>query len=223
MTRKICSHSLKESAAKSFESCEDNKGLSDQRCECNVTLSNQSCDRDTALSVQSCRSGAVKSDESGSAVAEFVLLALPLFIPALLFFISLSNSINSEMESSMLAREAVTTFVSGLDDSQAHAKTRLLLNEYEKLSAKQSSSNPISSSNPNSERINYYVKCEATPCITPGAAVNLTLYVGYSINNELNAITQSPAWSKTPDAPISNSNGSRKAIASATAYVDKWR
>ena len=223
MTRKICSHSRKESAAKNFETCEDNKGLSDQRCECNVTLSNQSCDRDTALSVQSCRSGAVKSDESGSAVAEFVLLALPLFIPALLFFISLSNSINSEMESSMLAREAVTTFVSGLDDSQAHAKTRLLLNEYEKLSAKQSSSNPISSSNPNSERINYYVKCEATPCITPGAAVNLTLYVGYSINNELNAITQSPAWSKTPDAPISNSNGSRKAIASATAYVDKWR
>ena len=223
MTRKICSHSRKESAAKSFESCEENKGLSDQRCECNVTLSDQSCVRDTALSVQSCRCGAVKSDESGSAVAEFVLLALPLFIPALLFFISLSNSINSEMESSMLAREAVTTFVSGLDDSQAHAKTRLLLNEYEKLSAKQSNSNPISSSNPNSERINYYVKCEATPCITPGAAVNLTLYVGYSINNELNAITQSPAWSKTPDAPFSNSNGSRKAIASATAYVDKWR
>lgn len=217
MTRKICSHSRKESAAKSFESCEDNKGLSDQRCECNVTLSDQSCDRDTALSVQSCRCGAVKSDESGSAVAEFVLLALPLFIPALLFFISLSNSINSEMESSMLAREAVTTFVGGLDDGQAHAKTRLLLNEYEKLSAK------LSSSNPNSERINYFVRCEATPCITPGAAVNLTLYIDYLIDNELNAISQSPAWSKTGGAPISDLNGSRKAIASATAYVDKWR
>ena len=160
---------------------------------------------------------AVISDESGSAVAEFVLLALPLFIPALLFFISLSNSINSEMESSMLAREAVTTFVSGLDDGQAHAKTRLLLNEYEKLSAK------LSSSNPGSERINYLVRCEATPCITPGAAVNLTLYIDYSIDNELNAISQSPAWSKTGDAAISDLNGSRKAIASATAYVDKWR
>jgi len=217
MTRKICSHSRKVSAAKSFESCEENKGLSDERCECNVTRSDQSCVRDTALSVQSCKCGAVKSDESGSAVAEFVLLALPLFIPALLFFISLSNSINSEMESSMLAREAVTTFVSGLDDGQAHAKTRLLLNEYEKLSAK------LSSSNPGSERINYLVRCEATPCITPGAAVNLTLYIDYSIDNELNAISQSPAWSKTGDAAISDLNGSRKAIASATAYVDKWR
>ena len=206
MTLVVCTHSQMGSTAKSFKSCG-----------CKAVPNDQKGGSSAALSKQSGRCNSVSGDESGSAVAEFVLLALPLFIPALLFFISLSNSINSEMESSMLAREAVTTFVGGLNDGQAHAKTRLLLNEYEKLSAK------LSSSNPNSERINYFVRCEATPCITPGAAVNLTLYIDYLIDNELNAISQSPAWSKTGGAPISDLNGSRKAIASATAYVDKWR
>jgi Flp pilus assembly protein TadG len=206
MTLGVCTNSHMGSTAKRLKSCE-----------CNAVPNNQGGGSDAAFSNQGGRCNSVSGDESGSAVAEFVLLALPLFIPALLFFISLSNSINSEMESSMLAREAVTTFVSGLDDSQAHAKTRLLLNEYEKLSVK------LSNSNPNSERINYFVRCEATPCITPGAAVNLTLYINYSINNELKAITQSPAWSKTGSDSISDLNGSRKAIASATAYVDKWR
>jgi Flp pilus assembly protein TadG len=206
MTLGVCIHSQMGSTAKSVKSCWCNGAHVEQSGRCSAALSNR---RDGCESAD--------SDESGSAVAEFVLLALPLFIPALLFFISLSNSINSEMESSMLAREAVTTFVSGLDDGQAHSKTRVLLNEYEKLSVK------LSNSNPNSERINYFVRCEATPCITPGAAVNLTLYIDYSIDNELNAISQSPAWSKTGGAPISDLNGSRKAIASATAYVDKWR
>jgi len=217
MTLGVCTHSQMESTAKGVKSCGCNAVANDQRGGSSAAHVDKSGQCNAAFSFKRDNCNSVSGDESGSAVAEFVLLALPLFIPALLFFISLSNSINSEMESSMLAREAVTTFVSGLDDGQAHAKTRLLLNEYEKLSAK------LSSSNPGSERINYLVRCEATPCITPGAAVNLTLYIDYSIDNELNAISQSPAWSKTGDAAISDLNGSRKAIASATAYVDKWR
>lgn len=217
MTPEIRSRSRVGSRTKIVKSRRSNLAHGNQSSGWNGILGDQSGRRKAAISNKRGRCNSVIGDESGSAVAEFVLLALPLFIPALLFFISLSNSINSEMESSMLAREAVTTFVSGLDDGQAHAKTRLLLNEYEKLSAK------LSSSNPNSERINYFVRCEATPCITPGASVNLTLYIDYSIDNELNVISQSPAWSKTGGAPISDLNGSRKAIASATAYVDKWR
>ena len=178
-----------------------------------------------------------ENDETGSAVAEFVLLALPLFIPALLFFIALSNSINSEMETSMLARQAVSAFVGGEDDNKAHARTRLLLNEYEKLNNLIFGNESLKKRNSTSEEITYLVDCEATPCITPGAKVRLTLYLGYSVENELNAINESPAWVEnlrdakidrqsnlqTDALSIEKLKGQRRAIASATAYVDKWR
>lgn len=171
-----------------------------------------------------------ENDESGSAVAEFVLLALPLFLPALLFFIALSNSINSEMEVSMLARQSVSAFVSGENDNEAHARTRLLLNEYERL-------NNQVFGNSTSEQISYFVDCEANPCITPGARVRLTLYLNHSVEKEVNGINESPAWANSsriekPDdhlnAQVAMSSttkidGARRAIASVTAYVDKWR
>ena len=157
-------------------------------------------------------------DEEGSAVAEFVLLALPLFLPALLFFITLANSINSEMEASMLARQAVSAFVSGQDDGQAHSRVRLLLKEYEKLyyqeiRTKIEENNFNNPHNSTDQRISYVVDCEANPCIAPGVKVQLTLYLEYSVENKIAAINKSP----------SRINGDRRAIASATAYVDKWR
>lgn len=163
--------------------------------------------RDTAL-----------CDEEGSAVAEFVLLALPLFLPALLFFIALAHSINSEMEASMLARQAVSAFVSGRDDSQAHSRVRLLLNEYEKLNNQDirrtiEENNFKVPQNSTDERISYLVDCEANPCIAPGAKVRLTLYLEYSVANKIDSINRSP----------SRINGERRAIASADGYVDKWR
>ncbi len=157
-------------------------------------------------------------DEEGSAVAEFVLLALPLFLPALLFFITLANSINSEMEASMLARQAVSAFVSGQDDGRAHSRVRLLLKEYEKLyyqeiRTKIEENNFNNPHNSTDQRISYVVDCEANPCIAPGVKVQLTLYLEYSVENKIAAINKSP----------SRINGDRRAIASATAYVDKWR
>ena len=51
-------------------------------------------------------------DERGSATSEFILIALPLFVPALLFFVAISQVSRAEMEASMLAREALKAFVS---------------------------------------------------------------------------------------------------------------
>ncbi|MEY3455274.1 MAG: hypothetical protein RLZZ92_394, partial [Actinomycetota bacterium] len=72
-------------------------------------------------------------DERGSATSEFILIALPLFIPALLFFVSISQvsrAERAEMEASMLAREALKAFVSSDNDAEAHLRTRLLLSQY---------------------------------------------------------------------------------------------
>ena len=75
-------------------------------------------------------------EQRGSATSEFVLLALPLFIPALIFFASISQLARAEMEASMLAREALKAFTTSEDDIQGHLRVRLLLNQYREISAR---------------------------------------------------------------------------------------
>lgn len=114
------------------------------------------------------------NDERGSATTEFVLLALPLFLPALLFFLSLSNSANSEMEASFLARQAVNTFVGGKNDLEAHIRVDALLKEFQKNEMADKSNEGI---------IKYSIRCSDFPCITRGGEVELTLQIEDSANN----------------------------------------
>lgn len=113
-------------------------------------------------------------DERGSATTEFVLLALPLFLPALLFFISLSNTANSEMEASFLARQAVNTFVGGKNDLEAHIRVDALLKEFQKNEMAEKSNEGI---------IKYSIRCSDFPCITRGGEVELTLQIKDSASN----------------------------------------
>jgi hypothetical protein len=122
----------------------------------------------------SSKNSLVKSgDESGSATAEFVLLALPLFLPALLFFISISNSARSEMEASFLARQAVSAFTSGENDLLAHLRVHALLSEFQK--------NEMSEQLIGKE-IEYSVRCSEFPCITRGGEVEITIQLMDSMN-----------------------------------------
>jgi len=52
--------------------------------------------KNISVEVSNERASTQLNDERGSATTEFVLLALPLFLPALLFFLSLSNSANTQ-------------------------------------------------------------------------------------------------------------------------------
>lgn len=155
-------------------------------------------------------------DERGSATSEFILIALPLFIPALLFFVSISQVSRAEMEASMLAREALKAFVSSDNDAEAHLRTRLLLSQYSELTASERKTR--SSLNSLSER--YSISCSTYPCIQPGTQVELTLFSLIDVESEISGIEQTPgnAW---------GANGNqiekrRVAIASARGYVDKW-
>ena len=49
--------------------------------------------------------------EEGSAVVEFVLIATPLFLPALLFFMAMQNTAMEEIRVQNLARQTVRAFV----------------------------------------------------------------------------------------------------------------
>ena len=165
-------------------------------------------------------------DQRGSAASEFVLLALPLFVPALIFFLSISQISRAEMESSMLAREALKAFVTGDNDAEGHLRVRLLLKQYNEISASQSMSNDLevqSTSNPNSARvggIDYSIRCSSSPCIVPGSEVELSLFAIVELNSEMSALTSSSShfWG-TDRQDVARE---RVAFASARGFVDKW-
>lgn len=155
-------------------------------------------------------------DERGSATSEFILIALPLFIPALLFFVSISQVSRAEMEASMLAREALKAFVSSDNDAEAHLRARLLLSQYSELTASERKTR--SSQNSLSEE--YSISCSTYPCIQPGAQVELTLFSLIDVESEISGIEQTPgnAWGVNGNQIEKR----RVAIASARGYVDKW-
>ena len=184
-------------------------------------------------------------EQRGSATSEFVLLALPLFVPALIFFASISQVSRAEMEGSMLAREALKAFTTGQDDREGHLRVRLLLNQYGELSTR--GANPgssresgvainddINSNQGNSKgaesrnseltrssRIEYSLRCSTSPCILPGAEVEITLFSIVDLGSEIDSLTKSPSsfWG-SGQTEIARQ---RIVIASARGFVDKWR
>lgn len=143
--------------------------------------------------------------EKGSAVAEFVLMATPLFIPALLFFNAMQSVAKEEANISHLARQAVRLFVTAEDHQTGHQRVRFLLDEFANLENKgRSSANKRYG-------FTYNITCSAEKCLTPGALVELELF---------RVVNQ-------PIVPI-QANGldvdrERKSSAVARSYVDKWR
>ena len=141
-------------------------------------------------------------DERGSAISEFVLIATPLFLPALLFFNAMHNTASEEMNASMLARQAVRAFATAPDLATGHQRVKIILDQFAKLEASGGSSGPTSQKR---NEFTYNIKCFADNCLTPGSLVELELYrkvepiVGFEVSKN------------------------RKASAVARSYVDKWR
>lgn len=116
----------------------------------------------------------------------------------------------------MLAREALKAFISSKNDAEAHLRTRLLLSQYSQFGASDRESLSSENSLPNQ----YSISCSTSPCIQPGAQVELTLFSFIDVEPELSAIEQAPgdAWG----TDINKVEKRRIAIASARGYVDKW-
>ena len=140
-------------------------------------------------------------DNEGSAVVEFVLIAAPLFIPALIFFLSLHNAARSEMDLSNLARQSLRVFVTAENLSQGHERVQFVLNRFIELEA------TVGSSQSSNGRFTYNISCGAEKCLTPGTLVRIELF--RAINDDV--------------LGIGVDNRSKKAVAVAQGYVDKWR
>ncbi|MBM3655800.1 MAG: hypothetical protein FJW91_02430 [Actinobacteria bacterium] len=144
----------------------------------------------------------VKSEE-GSAIAEFVLIATPLFIPALIFFSSMQQSAKEEMTVSTLSRQSLRAFITADDLQQGHQRVRFLLDQYRKLESEGRGGDSWR------HDFTYNIACGSQGCLRPGSLVELSLYRSFDLNvYDLDQLFR---------------NENRKAAAVASGYVDKWR
>jgi hypothetical protein len=127
------------------------------------------------------------SDEEGSAVVEFVLIALPLFLPAMLFFSALHSTARTEIDLSNLARQSLRAFITSEDLSTGHQRVKFVLDKFRQIDS--------------GNGFTYNISCGSEKCLTPGSLVKIELY------REFNAEV----------------DRTRKAVAVAQGYVDKWR
>ena len=173
-------------------------------------------------------------DEEGSAVAEFVLIATPLFIPALLFFVAMQSTATQEMNISHLARQAVRAFVTAESLQLGHQRVKFILDRYSELEFENSQSTSGKghlrtesgqSASESSQRKRHYgftynISCSAEKCLTPGSLVEIKLYREFQPSSGEVMTGES---SQIENLEISTVRQERKVLAVARSYVDKWR
>jgi hypothetical protein len=104
--------------------------------------------------------------ESGSAIVEFVALAIPLFIPVFIYLNHFSGvSVNQEIARSM-AREVLRVYVISDGDSEA----RNLSGKATQLLARQ-----WNLSNSEVASLRTQLDCTQFPCLSPNGRIKLTI------------------------------------------------
>ena len=104
--------------------------------------------------------------EAGSATVEFVLLAIPLFIPILIFLSHFATLSNSELVARTLVRESLRAYVTSPNNESAPNRAWQVMTiggRAEGLTEAQIASMDLD------------FECSASPCITPNARIRATL------------------------------------------------
>ncbi len=152
--------------------------------------------------------GDVIREEQGSAIIEFLLVALPLFIPVLALFLFLNKSATIQAEEELIARQVLAAFTSGSDDEHGFLRANMLINEYSELSR-------------NFANLTYRVNCESRPCLTPGAMVEVTVW---SSTNFIEPGFVEPKHGQARSLrELDGQTGAIEFTATARGFVDKWR
>ena len=107
-------------------------------------------------------------DEEGSAVLEFVALALPLFIP--LFIFLNQYSLQSDAESSLrtLSREMARAFVTSENDEVAY---RVISEVFTKGSTILGYQSEV-----DEKDLTFSYRCKDQPCISPDNEITISIY-----------------------------------------------
>lgn len=115
-----------------------------------------------------------KDLQSGSAVVEFVILAIPLFLPIVIYLSQFAELSDAETKARSLVREVVRAYVSSEHIEEAEERSKLVLNYgAERLR--------FTSEEIRSMKISFL--CSASPCLTPGSRVRVNLTFNLSQNH----------------------------------------
>lgn len=106
-------------------------------------------------------------DQRGSASVEFVLLAIPLFIPLFLYMNAFSEVSDDQERLRTLARESVRAFVNSANDETAFEVARSVVSEGGQILGFENSDSEIQTD----------ISCSTRPCISPDSRVVITLSI----------------------------------------------
>ena len=105
-------------------------------------------------------------DQSGSAVVEFVALALPLFVPVIIFLSQFAGLSNDEFIVRTLARESVRAYIMSANDLSATINARNTM----KTGARE-----LGIKEERIKDLDLTVDCAGLLCITPDNKVEITI------------------------------------------------
>jgi Flp pilus assembly protein TadG len=112
--------------------------------------------------------------EDGSASIEFVLLALPLFIPIFIFLGQFSTLTSHEMVIQILARESLRSYIESSSDESGDALIRQVI---------EVGGRNLGLSQEEVTAIDIEMKCSKNPCHLPNGRVRITLTMDPSVNH----------------------------------------
>jgi Flp pilus assembly protein TadG len=106
----------------------------------------------------------VLSEESGSAIVEFILFTLPLIVPLAIFLTTTSLSSSLQFDLNNYSRQLVRAYVTSPDQTQAGIRTQEVSDAFiQKIFI-----HDAISVNPS-----YSIICSLSPCLTPGGTVRV--------------------------------------------------
>ncbi len=105
-------------------------------------------------------------EENGSAVLEFIMIALPLFIPLSLYLNSVNNAAQGSMDLQNIARQVARAYVTSPSEGLAVVRANEVLAVYQ---------NQILPIHGSRESLSIAIQCQAVPCLTPDAKVVATV------------------------------------------------
>ena len=117
-------------------------------------------------------------DEEGSAIVEFVALALPLFIPLFIYLNHYATSSDVQASLRTLSREMARGFVTSENDAVAN---RVTFEIFSKGAEVLGFSEELASGS-----LTYSYECKSSPCISPNNEIVITLR---SINSKTSIST----------------------------------
>ena len=105
-------------------------------------------------------------DEKGSAVIEIVILALPLFLPVLIYFSAIGHSSMISADIREIAQQSARAFITSTSQDFEDARLQTVINTF---------SQSVLIPDGIHEIPNISVICSANPCLTPDSRVQVTI------------------------------------------------